>query len=281
MRAPSSHPIGVTMVVISAIVFSLAGVFTKSISAGSWEIIFWRSFFSVIFIIAYVCLQGKLRIETLNMGRSGLAAAIISASGTAAFIPAFKYTTMANVILIYAAAPLIAALMAWIYVGERMTRKIMIGCGASIIGVLIIILGSNNGFGSGNTIKGDLLALWMTISMAVFMVIYRKYPDTPAAGPTIFSNIILVSCAALFAAPFMVSSHDLWLCVIFGLTFSVAAITLAEGVKRISAGETAILSLLETPLAPLFGWMFFAEIPAGSTFIGGGLVLAAVLATQI
>lgn len=51
--------------------------------------------------------------------------------------------------------------------------------------------------------------------------------------------------------------------------------------KRIPAGETALLSALETPLAPLFGWMFFAEIPANTTFLGGIVILSAVLATQI
>jgi len=40
----------------------------------------------------------------------------------------------------------------------------------------------------------------------------------------------------------------------FGLIFAIASVTLAEGMKRIPAGETALLSTLETPLAPLV-WM--------------------------
>lgn len=57
--------------------------------------------------------------------------------------------------------------------------------------------------------------------------------------------------------------------------------TLAEGMKRVPAGEAALLSALETPLAPLLGWMFFAEIPANMTFLGGAVILVAILATQI
>ena len=66
----------------------------------------------------------------------------------------------------------------------------------------------------------------------------------------------------------------------FGLIFAIASVTLAEGMKRIPAGEAALLSALETPLAPLFGWMFFAEIPASTTFLGGVVILLAVITTQ-
>ncbi len=75
--------------------------------------------------------------------------------------------------------------------------------------------------------------------------------------------------------------HELAILSAFGLVFAVASVTLAEGARRIPAGETALLSVLETPLAPLFGWLFFLEIPPVTTFIGGALILVAVVATQV
>ncbi len=211
------------------------------------------------------------------MGRSGWAIAIIGASGTAAFIPAFKLTTMANVMLIYAAAPLIAAFLAWFWIKERMTPRVILGCLGAIAGVAIIVQGS---FGEIN-LRGDLLALWMTIVMAILMVIYRRYPQTPAAGPAALSSLVLLPLGIYFGDPFAIPLYDFFVMAAFGLIFAIASVTLAEGMKRIPAGETALLSALETPLAPLFGWMFFAEIPATTTFIGGIVILIAVLATQI
>lgn len=273
----SSHRAGVILVTFSAIVFSSAGIFTKAVDSGAWEIIFWRGVFAAGFTTAYVMWRGSFRREFVYMRTSGWAVAIVGASGTAAFIPAFKLTTMANVMLIYAAAPLIAALLAWFWIRERMTLRVMLGCLGAIVGVAIIVQGS---FGAIN-LRGDLLALWMTIVMAILMVIYRRYPTTPAAGPAALSSLVLLPPAIFYSDPFAIPFYDFCVMAGFGLIFAIASVTLAEGMKRIPAGETALLSALETPLAPLYGWMFFAEIPASTTFLGGAVILFAVLATQV
>jgi len=273
----SSHNTGVILVTVSAIVFSSAGIFTKAVDSGAWEIIFWRGVFAAGFTTAYVMWRNSFRQEFLLMGRSGWAVGIIGASGTAAFIPAFKLTTMANVMLIYAAAPLIAALLAWFWIKERMAFRVMLGCIGAITGVAIIVQGS---IGAVN-LRGDLLALWMTVVMATLMVIYRRYPQTPAAGPAALSSLVLLPLAVFYSDPFAIPFYDFFVMAAFGLIFAIASVTLAEGMKRIPAGETALLSALETPLAPLFGWMFFAEIPASTTFLGGVIILFSVLATQI
>ncbi len=64
----------------------------------------------------------------------------------------------------------------------------------------------------------------------------------------------------------------------FGLVFAFAFITLAEGAKRVPAAETALLGLLETPLAPVWAWLAFAEVPGTATLVGGAVILASVVA---
>lgn len=273
----NSHFIGVMLVILSAFVFSLAGVYTKIVDAGSWEIIFWRGVFSAMFIVIYTIWRGTFKIEFIQMGRSGLALAIVGASASVAFISAFKMTTMANVALIYAAAPLVAAVLAWIWIRESISLKLVAGSIASFIGVAIIVHGS---LGTTN-LTGDILAVWMTVAFATFMVIYRCYPETPAGGPAALSSLLLLPVAVIFVSPFNVPFDELAIIATFALTFSIAAIALAEGVKRIPAGEAALLSVLETPLVFLLGWLFFAEIPPLASFIGGALILVAILATQI
>lgn len=276
-RRAAEHLNGAILVVISAVVFSTAGVFTKGVDAGPWDVIFWRGAFAAGFTIAYVLRRGRFGAEFIRMGVCGWVVALVGASGSAAFISAFKLTTMANVMLIYAAAPLLAALLAWLWIRERLTRRVILGCIAALMGVGIIVLGS---LGALN-LKGDLLALWMTIVMAVLMVIYRRFPDTPAAGPAALSSLVLLPPALILGEPFAVPWDEMAILAAFGLSFAIASVTLMEGVKRIPAGEAALLSALETPLAPVFGWLFFAEIPAEATYLGGALILAAVLGTQI
>jgi len=275
--AGNTRVTGVILIVISAIVFSTAGIFTKGVVAGPWEIIFWRGIFAAGFTFVYVLWRGTFRAEFIAMGKSGLMVGLVGASGIAAFIPALKLTTMANVALIYASAPMLAALLAWLWIGERLSFKLVAACCATFIGVTIIFQGS---MGSIN-FQGDLLALWMTCALAFIMAIYRRYPETPAAGPAVLSSLILLPPGLLLGELFSVPVHELAILSAFGLVFAVASVTLAEGARRIPAGETALLSVLETPLAPLFGWLFFLEIPPVTTFIGGALILVAVVATQV
>jgi len=273
----NTHVTGVILIVISAIVFSTAGIFTKGVSAGPWEIIFWRGVFAAGFTTVFVFLRGTFKREFVQMGKSGLSVALVGTAGIAAFIPALKLTTMANVALIFASAPLLAAVLAWLWIGERLSGKLVAACFATTTGVAIIFQGS---IGSIN-IRGDLLALWMTCALAIMMAIYRRYPKTPAAGPAALSSLLLLPPALLLGGAFSVPLDEVLVLMAFGLVFAIASVTLAEGAKRIPAGETALLSVLETPLAPLFGWWFFSEIPPMATFVGGTLILAAVIATQV
>lgn len=269
----SEYLIGTFLIVISAITFSTAGLFTKGVEAGSWDVIFWRGFFAAILTTVWTINRGTLRHNFFDMGYSGLAIGVIGASGTAAFISSFKLTSIANVSLIYAVSPLIAALLAWFVIGEKMSSRMMVGCVGALLGVAIIVSGSLGEI----SLSGDLLALWMTTVMALIMVIYRKYPDTPGAGPQVLQSVLLLPFAAIFGNPFDVERTEIYVLSAFGLLFAIASVTLAEGAKRIPSGQTALLSSLETPLAPVFAFMLFTEIPNTATFLGGSVVLFAVL----
>jgi drug/metabolite transporter (DMT)-like permease len=122
----------------------------------------------------------------------------ISARGTAAFITSFKLTSIANVSLIYAVSPLIAALLAWSVIGEKVSSRTMVGCVGALLGVALIVSGSLGQI----SLNGDLLALWMSTVTALIMVVYRKYPDTPGAGPAVLSSVILLPFAAILGNPF-------------------------------------------------------------------------------
>ncbi|WP_282610270.1 DMT family transporter [Pelagibius sp. Alg239-R121] len=271
----SDYSIGVFLLVISAITYSTAGLFTKGVEAGSWEVIFWRGFFAAAFTTSWTAKRGSLRQNFLGMGYSGLAIGVVGALGTAAFIPAFKLTSIANVSLIYAVSPLIAALLAWLVMGERVSARTMAGSVGALLGVALIVSGSLGHV----SLTGDLLALWMTAAMASIMVIYRKYPGTPGAGPQVLQSLLLLPFAAMLGNPFEVERTEIYILAAFGLLFAIASVTLAEGAKRVPSGQTALLSALETPLAPVFAFLLFTEIPTTATFLGGSVVLLAVLSS--
>ncbi|MEM9032008.1 MAG: DMT family transporter, partial [Pseudomonadota bacterium] len=169
--------------------------------------------------------------------------------------------------------PLVAAALAWIFIGERPSMRTTLGGMGAFFGMSIIVSGSLGGV----SLRGDLLALCMTIAMAAIMVIYRKYPSTPSAGPTAMQSVLLLPFCFVFGQPLRTDPTEIAVLGAFGLFFALAAIALAEGSKRVSSGQTALLCTLETPLAPLLALLLLAEVPANATLIGGFIVLVAAI----
>ncbi len=271
----TSHHTGIVFISISAIVWSTLGLFAKGIDAGVWVILFWRGLFSILILGLYVYKKSQLGIihEIQNLGLPGWASAIIGAASTFCFISAFKYTSIANVSIIYATIPFIVAVFAWFFLNETITAT-SIGCSSlALLGVFIMVGGSA---GSINLI-GDALALLMAIGMSALVVLFRKYPKRPMILASVFSALMNILLSIGVSTPFNISSQDLLLLIGFGATFAIATILTIEGTRLIPASQSAIISTLEAPLAVLWAWLVFTQTPATMTWLGGGAVLAAVL----
>ena len=278
MRAfdQASRTSGIILVVVSAIVFSTAGVFTKSVTTAAWGVIFWRGLAATGFTIGYLLLRRQLHVEIRAFGKPALFVTVMMAAGTSAFIPAFKLSSVANVALIYAAAPFIAAGLSWLCIKEAPGGRVMMASCAAFCGVLIILSGSVG----GGALIGDLLALFMTLMMAGVMVVYRMYPATTAALPAALSSLILLPVAVIFGDPFAAPVGELPVLIAFGLVFAVASVTLSEGARRLPSAETALLSTLEMPLAPILAFAVLAEMPKPQVLAGGAVIFVAVVWSQ-
>lgn len=274
--APPLHRTGVSLVIVSAVVFSTAGVFTNGVVTDAWGVIFWRGLAAACFTLMYMAVRGTLADEIQVFGKPALLVAGLMAAGTAAFIPAFKLSSVANVALIYAAAPFVAAGLSWVFIREAPARLVVIASLAAFLGVLIIVSGS-----LGETrLLGDGLAFFMTLMMAGTMVVYRAKPNTTAALPAALSSVALLPVAAIFGRPLEVPVSELPILVLFGLVFAVASVTLSEGARRLPSAETALLSALEVPLAPLLAWVVLSETPSQRVLGGGAIIFLAVLWSQ-
>lgn len=267
----SGHTLGVLLVVVSAVTFSTAGLFAKGVSAAPWDIIFWRGVFSAGFTIAWTWQRGQMRQNFVQMGAPGLVVAVIGGLGTAAFIAAFKLTTIANVSLIYAVAPLLAALLAWVWIGERATRRVILGAGLALF------------WGRHHRVR--LARSDQPARRRIGHVHGRADGDLPQiprhAGRRPCRLVVgsVAACRAFYGAPFGLPLAEIALLSLFGLVFAVASVTLAEGAKRLPSGQAALLSTLEVPLAPVLAFAVLSEMPGPRTLIGGALVLCAVLLT--
>src|SRR5262249_31225337 len=131
-----------------------------------------------------------------RMGWPGLAVTLLSSCGMIFFIHAFRHTSVADVAIVYAAAPFVTASIAWSWLGERPGRGTLLASVVALAGVIVMMGGA---FQLGNLL-GDLFALAMTLSLSLMMVVIRGHPDRPmtaAAGLSPLLTTVLVSPFAM------------------------------------------------------------------------------------
>ncbi|MEP2030143.1 MAG: DMT family transporter [Paracoccaceae bacterium] len=266
---------GVAFVIMSAIAFSLAGILTKAIQSDIWVIGSWRGFVGGLLIVGYVYIRGKRRSEAspFRLGWRGWVLASLIAGAGLAFVAAFKLTYVANVAVVVAAVPFVTALIEWVFLRQKVQSATFVAIVLSVIGVLIMVGGS---LGSINLL-GDSLAVLMILLQGLAMVLVRVFKDTPVVFAVAVAGFQVCVIGLIFSDPFDVSYQDAILLTAFGLSFATAAILLTEGLKLISATEAGLLGTAEVPIAIFLAWVILAEVPPNTSFVGGSLIMAAVI----
>lgn len=271
-----SYRLGLTLITLSAVAWSTTGLFTRLIPLDAWTMLAWRGLFGALALAAVIVVleRGRALGNVRRMGWPGWAFALVSAAGMVLYITSLRHTTVAHNAVIYTTAPFMAAGLGFLMMREKPSGSAVLASAAALVGVAIMV-----GLGVEGGLLGDLLAVAMTLCMAVMMVIARRWRDIPVMHAACLSAIISGAICWPLGDPLSVSSHELWMLAAFGMVNSAIGLALFTlGARLLPAVETALIGALDAPLAPLWVWLFFAETPSAATLIGGLIVLAAVVA---
>nr|WP_180882715.1 DMT family transporter [Mesorhizobium loti] len=266
------------MAVLAAVFWSTGGLFSRLIDVDGWTLLFWRSTFSAVFVLMFLTLVSR---ETLGsiVGRLTPAAWVVagmSSTAMVAFIFALRNTTVANVAVIHAGAPLMVAALSWVLLGDRPPSVALIAGLAAIVGAFLTVGASAL---SGGGFAGDLLALIMTLLMALMAIAMRGNERFPVAETLILSNILCALAVLPLASPLAVVPKDLAWLASFGLVqMTLGFLTFGLSLRYLPARDAALIGAVETPIAPIWVWLAFHEVPAQSTIVGGSIIFLSVLA---
>jgi drug/metabolite transporter (DMT)-like permease len=275
----AAHRLGFMLVTASAVAWSLGGLFTRLIPIDTWALLAWRGIFGALglAVVMLALREGNVWRSLQGMGWLGWFFVIQSAAGMACYLAALRHTSVANVAVIYATAPFLAAGLGWVVLREKPTTSSLIASAAALAGVALMV-----GFGNRGGLTGDLLALGMTWSMAATMVIARHYRGIPILPTACISSLLSGLLAWPFGAPLAVTGHQLTLLALFGVVnFAIGLPLFTYGARLLPAIETALIGAVDAPLAPLWVWLAFRETPSTGTLIGGGIVFSAVAVHMI
>ena len=262
----------------AAIVWSTGGLIVRHVAESEWTIAFWRGAFAAMTLILYLAIRdGRNAIALFrNMGWPGLGVAACFGIASLSFIVALQHASVATILFVQSASPLVAGGLAWLWLKERMTWIKAATMVAALLGVGIIV--------SDQEAKGDALGIGLSVLiMIVFAcatVLVRRYAHIRMAPATCLSALWLVAVGATLGTPMTVSSSELGLLFLFGaFQLGIGFILFTTGARLIPAGEAILLSLLESILAPIWVWVWptLHEYPGDRAVIGGAIVMAAVI----
>jgi drug/metabolite transporter (DMT)-like permease len=245
------------------------------LSADALTIAGWRGFFSAIALLVYLWWKhgGSYQNAFKGFAWAGWAVATISTFATILYVAAVLNTTVANVAVIEASSPFIAAGLAWLLIGERAGPRTLLASVLAFIGIVVTVYDS----ASRGGLYGDFLALALTASMALITVISRMHRGISMIPATLVSAVQLIGIGVLLRKPTSVPIAQIGILALFGVVQAAAFAAYIEGARYIASGSAALISAADVPLAPLWVWLAFNEVPSPATMIGGAAICAAVV----
>jgi drug/metabolite transporter (DMT)-like permease len=269
---------GIFLVAGSALVWSFGGAISRFLEAtDSWTVIFWRSIFAGLFLLCFMLWRdgprGTLKLFR-DMGLPGLGVALCFAIASIFFVIALAYTTVANILLMQAAGPLIAALLTWTLFGEKISVSTSLAVIAVIVGVGIMVSDSFSGKVSP---IGDGLALLISVVFAIATVITRRHAHV-RMSPAVCLGMLLATCVSgKMAGTYFVTSSDMaWLFAFGAINLGLGLAMFVTGARLLPAALASLVGTLEPVAGPIWVWLVHHEVPSSRTLIGGAVVFAAL-----
>jgi len=270
------YRLGVLCILGATLAWSSAGLIARVAATPPATTLFWRSSFACLFLFAQTALTDRRGFlpSFRRIGWDGLAMVVAWALSMAAFISALTFMRVANVLVFQASAPFIAALLAWVALGERPGGATAAAIGVSLVGVAVMVSGSLG----PNDLVGDALSVVMGISFAVTIVLARGRPQMPLGTVTALA-MLLTAGGSLPWADLAPGWQPFLLLAAFGIgQMGLGTLLFTMGARRLPAADAGLLSVLETVLGPLWVWLAVDERPDANALLGGSLVIGAVIA---
>jgi drug/metabolite transporter (DMT)-like permease len=266
---------GQLYVALAAIAWSTAGVLQRQLTLDTPTQVAGRALFAGVALLAYVAVveRGRVVQGFRSIGVAGIAVALCVAAASGAFISALNHTSVARVLFILALAPVLAAVLARVFLGEPITRRTVLAMALAMAGVALMLGAPGEG-----DLVGDGLAFLAVSAFALMIVITRYRHDVSMAPATCLAQVILVAVFLPLATPSEIAGEDvIWLATLGIGQIGLGFMLLTVGARLIPAAQVGLITLLEVVLGPLWVWLALDERPSTATLIGGAIVIVAIV----
>ena len=268
---------GYILLLFGGFCLSWGGLIVRTFETSSaWNILLLRSFFFFLGISIFLLINYKK--DTFKVikksGFPALLGGFTMSFSFVAFVFAMINTSVANVVFIISTQTMFLAILGFFYLKEKVSLISFISIVLAMSGITIMVGDSM----SSGTLFGNLIALVIPISFSVLVMIVRKNSNLDMVPAIWYASIFTIIYGAVMVESFNFTHHDIFMGFLLGvpqLTFGFICITI--GSRTTQSVTVGLLMLSETVCAPLWVWLFINEIPPLSVFIGGSIIILAVI----
>ena len=266
-------------VAAAAIIWGSNGVIVNWVPYDAYAIAFFRVLFASLTLLPVVLLTRKP--ETMRAARSWrvmLSLGLLLALGWTLLFHSMKLIAIANAVLLNYTAPIFVALLAPLFLKEKLEKSTLLALAISVAGIVVISYQQNLQISHLNLL-GVIFGLLAGLAYAGFIIASKKALSSFSSQVVAFYSY---SVASIFLLPFVIGtdfSPDLasWiLLLVLGVFNTGFAVTLyLKGLGMVKAQKAVVFTYLEPASAVVFGSLFLAQQPTPLMLVGGFLILIA------
>jgi drug/metabolite transporter (DMT)-like permease len=272
-RTMKSRWFYITLLIVTAVLWSFGGVLIKYISWDPFAIAGTRSTIAVPVIVIYMLLYAKNPRISWSFPQIG--GAVAYAATVILFVAANKLTTAANAIVLQYTSPVYVAVFATLFLGEKAGGRAWLAVVLSVAGIGMFFMDEIR---PGNA-AGNAMALVSGVTLALMVVFMRMQKDGFPAGSVLLGNILTAMvCLPLVSHP-MYGVRN-WCAAAFlgifqlGLSYTLYSIA----IRHLPALESILVPIIEPLLNPVWVLLFIGEKPGPWALAGSAVVLFTVSA---
>ena len=265
-----------TLLAFTAIMFITPdSLFIRLANINSWNLIFYRGLipFLVVFIGLIYIYKTKLLKELINNSWHGIAYAAVFTMTNIVFVISIENTNVANTLIMIAMAPMLSAIISFIFLKESPDQKTWVAITITTLAVIYIFY---DALDAGDFL-GNFLGLVAAMGLAIGANIIRSAKKISLVPSAMIGKLMVTLIALLFVDQIELEGNDLIivpLMCIMCVAIPFVLVTLAP--RYITAAETNLFFLLETILGPLWVWLVIREQPSIETIIGGAIIITTI-----
>ena len=268
---------GYILLLFGGFCLSWGGLIIRSFEQATvWQILFLRSFFFLIALIIFLfTIYKRNTIKIIKeSGLPGLIGGFILSFSFVAFVVAMSNTTVANVVFIISTQTMFLAIFGFLYLKEKVSLTGALSIFLAMSGIVIMVGDSI----SSGSLFGNLVALAIPINFAILVMIIRKNKNLDMVPAIFYSGIFSLIYGFFLTESFQFTKHDLLMGFLLGVPqLALSFICITIGSRSVNSATVGLLMLMETLCAPIWVWLFLSEIPPLSVFIGGTVIIIAII----